>query len=124
MWPFKKKGPPPGRPSGVPANPSFSQVDVTERFGDNLSLGPNDWIRTVPLNIGIKQPESMGLPPVGANDERTYQVADRLSRMRETVSVPSDGVYCPICHIANIQLGLLRTPCPKCGRPLLKFGWD
>jgi hypothetical protein len=37
--------------------------------------------------------------------------------------IPSAGVYCPVCHIANVDLGRLRTPCPQCGRPLLKFGW-
>ena len=102
---------------------SFRQVDTSEGFDDNLSLGPRDWITTTPLNALVKNPESQGLPPAGGNDEETYAVANRLSKLRETVVVASDGVYCPICHIANTQISLLRTPCPKCGRALLKFGW-
>ena len=51
-------------------------------------------------------------------------VASKLSQVRESIPIPNDGVYCPICHIANIELAKLRTPCPKCGRALLKFGWD
>ena len=66
----------------------------------------------------------MGLPPVGACDDAVYRVAERLSRIRESVPIPNDGVYCPICHIANVTPARLRTPCPKCGRELLKFGWD
>jgi hypothetical protein len=103
---------------------SFSQVDITDRFGDDQGLGPNDWIATTPLNATIRDPVSMGLPPVGATEDEVYRVADRLSALRESVPLPNDGVYCPVCHIANIDLGRLRTPCPQCGRPLLKFGWD
>ena len=51
-------------------------------------------------------------------------VASKLSQVRESIPIPNDGVYCPICHIANIELPKLRTPCPKYGRALLKFGWD
>lgn len=37
----------------------FSQTDITERFGDHLSLGPDAWIETVPLNAQtpIQQPK-------------------------------------------------------------------
>jgi hypothetical protein len=123
MWPFKKKSAP--AKQGDALQPmSFSQLDTTERFGDNRSLGAGDWIETAPLNATIRNPESMGLPPPGATEGETYRVADRLSRLRESVSIPDDGVYCPICHIASTQLDLLRTPCPRCGRELLKFGWD
>ena len=110
--------------SGVPEAISFSQLDTTDRFGDNRALGLDDWIETSPLNASIGHPESMGPPPLGASDDETYGVADRLSRMRETIPMPDDGVYCPVCHIANIRLDFLRTPCPRCGRPLLKFGWS
>jgi hypothetical protein len=122
MWPFKKKKevPQPLPPGQI----SYSQLDITERFGDNLSLTADDWISTSPLNSGVADPQSMGLPPVGASDDEVYPVAERLSRIRESVPIPNDGVYCPICHIANVELSRLRTPCPKCGRPLLKFGWD
>ncbi len=103
---------------------SYSQVDFTEGFGDNERLGPNDWISTRPLNSDIDDPESMGLPPIGADPNEVYRVASELSALRESIPVPNDGVYCPICHIASVDLGKLRTPCPKCGRDLLKFGWD
>jgi hypothetical protein len=122
MWPFDKKP-----KASVPVPPqqiSFSQVDVTDRFGENLSLGPDDWIDTVPLNTSVPDPQSQGLPPLAAAAEETYLVADRLSRLRESIPLPGDGVYCPICHKANVALSPLRTPCPKCGRALLKFGWD
>jgi len=58
MWPFKK------RSAAVVSialdELSFSQTDATERSGDNLSLGPNDWIETVALNAVVASPESMG----------------------------------------------------------------
>ena len=102
----------------------FSQVDTTEGFGDDQGLSPDDWITTTPLNSMINDPESMGLLPPGANENEVYRVASELSALRESIPIPNDGVYCPICHIANVDLGKLRTPCPKCGRELLKFGWD
>ncbi len=100
----------------------YSQLDITERFDDNLHLKPEDWISTVPLNKSV--PNGKGLPPVDASDEEVYEAAVRLSQFRESISIPSDGVYCPVCHIANTQLTKLHKPCPKCGRALLKFGWD
>lgn len=103
---------------------SYSQVDITEAFDDNERLGPDEWITTVPLNASTQNPESMGLPPAGAGADEVYRVASRLSALRESIPIPSDGVYCPVCHIANVDLGKLRTPCPQCGRGLLKFGWD
>ena len=102
----------------------FSQVDTTERFGDNLSLGRDDWITTSPLNSEIPHPERMGLPSLGASDDEVYATASRLSGVRDLVQLPDDGVYCPVCHIANTDLARLGTPCPKCGRQLLRFGWD
>ena len=105
-----------------PGELSYSQLDITERFDDHLRLKPDDWIETVPLNKSA--PDGKGLPPVSASADEVYKVADRLSKIRESISIPNDGVYCPVCHIANTQLAKLRTPCPKCGRALLKFGWD
>lgn len=102
---------------------SFSQLDITERFGDNQKLGKEEWIPTTPLNATIPNPESAGLPSPGADSEEVYRVASKLSALRESIPIPDDGVYCPICHIANVDLGKLRRPCPKCGRDLLKFGW-
>ena len=105
-----------------PGELSYSQLDITERFDDHLHLKPEDWISTAPLNKLV--PNGKGLPPVSANADEVYTAAGRLSQFRESISIPNDGVYCPVCHIANTQLAKLRTPCPKCGRPLLKFGWD
>lgn len=102
---------------------SFSQLDITERFDDNRNLGREEWISTTPLNSTISNPESRGLPAPGIDSEEVYRVASKLSALRESIPIPNDGVYCPICHIANVDLGKLRTPCPKCGRELLKFGW-
>ena len=105
-----------------PGEISYSQLDITERFDDHLHLKAEDWISTVPLNKSL--PNGQGLPPADASADEVYRAAEKLSQFRESISIPSDGVYCPVCHFANIQLGKLRTPCPKCGRPLLKFGWD
>lgn len=120
MWPFKKK---PTR-STSPEQIMFSQLDITEQFDDNQRLGVNEWIETVPLNLRMENPVAMGLPGTGADIDEVYRVADKLSALRESIPIPNDGVYCPVCHIANIDLAKLRTPCPKCSRPLLKFGWD
>ncbi|QDU28831.1 hypothetical protein ETAA8_39360 [Anatilimnocola aggregata] len=107
-----------------PGEISYSQLDITETFGDNERLKSDEWISTSPLNKMTPKGEASGLPPADATADEVYAVADKMSRIRESISIPNDGVYCPICHIANVQLGKLRSPCPKCGRPLLKFGWD
>ncbi len=103
---------------------SYSQLDVTETFGDNERLKPEEWISTVPLSTMTTNGQASGLPPADAGDEEVYAVAARMSQIRESIPIQGDGVYCPVCHIANTQITKLRTPCPKCGRPLLKFGWD
>lgn len=102
---------------------SYSQLDITERFDDDERLGKEEWTSTTPLNAMIPNPESAGLPSPGADSAEVYRVASRMSALRESIPLPDDGVYCPICHIANIDLGKLRSPCPQCGRALLKFGW-
>jgi hypothetical protein len=99
------------------------QVDITERFDDDQWLGPDDWIETAPINRTDPDPESVGLPSLAADDEEVYRIASAMSAIRESLPLDRDGVYCPICHIANIDRGKLRTPCPKCGRALLQFGW-
>jgi hypothetical protein len=102
----------------------YMQVDITERFDDDLGLEPDDWIETTTLNRDDPDPESVGLPPLGADDEEVYRIAAAMSVIRQRVPPQyRDGVYCPICHIANIDRGKVRTPCPKCGRELLQFGW-
>lgn len=102
---------------------SFSQLDITERFDDNESLSANEWITTTPLNAMMDATERSGLPQRDADSDEVYRVASTLSEFRESIPIEGDGVYCPICHIANIDIGKLRTPCPQCGRGLLKFGW-
>ncbi|MBZ0113285.1 MAG: hypothetical protein K8J08_12545 [Thermoanaerobaculia bacterium] len=122
MWPFNKsKATTRTIPSG---ENSYSQLDITESFGDNEGLTPDDWVSTSPLNEMTANALVSGLPPADATDEQVYAVAERMSQLRESIPIPNDGVYCPVCHIANVQLARLRTPCPKCGKPLLKFGWD
>jgi hypothetical protein len=118
MWPFKKKTD--VRPQAI----AFTQLDTTDGFGDNAKLGPDDWVETTPLSQHVEGAEAQGLPPAAASDDAIYQTASRLSETRESFSLPDDGVYCPVCHIANTDQQRLRTPCPTCGRPLLKFGWD
>jgi hypothetical protein len=120
MWPFRKK-----QKSAALSSQSmgFSQLDSTERFDDSERLGPEDWIETFALNSRIENPTTMGLPALGTGEDETYRVAAYLSGARDYINIPGDGVYCPICHIANTSLSRLRTPCPKCSRPLLRFGW-
>src|SRR5204862_7608441 len=115
---FRKK-----QKAPVPAM-MYSQVDITEAFDEDRRLGPDEWITTVPLNASTADPASMGLPSPGADADEVHRVASRLSELRESIPIPNDGVYCPVCHFANVDLERLRTPCPRCGRPLLKFGWD
>jgi hypothetical protein len=105
-------------------NPAITQLDISEHFGDYKRLGRDEWSPTVPLNATTPFPESRGLPPLGARAEEIYVIAQRLSGLRVSLADPSDGVYCPVCHIANIQLARLHIPCPKCRRALLRFGWD
>ncbi len=118
MWPFKKK-------EKAPSQEIFySQLDITERFDDDQRLSADEWIPTVPLNGMLDVPESAGLPSTSASADDVYRIASTLSEVRESIEIPNDGVYCPVCHIANVDLALLRKPCPKCSRGLLKFGWD
>lgn len=123
MWPFNKKTNPEPRMM-PPGEISYSQLDITENFGDNERLSPDDWISTVPLSKVTADGQASGLPPTDASDAVVYALAERMSHIRECIPILNDGVYCPVCHIANTQLAKLRIPCPKCGRPLLKFGWD
>lgn len=121
MWPFNKNK----SANKLPSDKiSYSQIDITENFGDNLNLKPEDWIKTVPLNATSPDPESVGLPSKNVGADEAYSIASSLSKLRESIEIPTDGVYCPICHIANTQLSKLHTPCPQCSRELLKFGWD
>lgn len=102
----------------------FSQLDITASCDDDARLGPDDWLETEPLNQRISDPERMGLPAQNAAEHEVWALAEKLSTLRESMSLSGDGVYCPICHIAGKGLTRLRTPCPRCSRPLLQFGWD
>jgi hypothetical protein len=102
----------------------FTQLDITENFGDNLRLKPDDWIETIPLSKDNPNPTQIGLPARDATDEEIYAIGKDMSSLREQIRRQDDGVYCPICHIANIQLNKIDSPCPKCNRLLLRFGWD
>jgi|SRR6185369_6262965 hypothetical protein len=121
MWPFKKK---PKIEYLEAAELNFTQVDFTERFGDHLSLSEDEWIETIPMNRTFPDGKGGNLPPIDAIGDEIYRIASRLSEIRESFRVPTDGVYCPVCHIANIDYAHLRNPCPKCGRPLLAFDWN
>lgn len=107
-----------------PSKLRYSQLDITETFGDNLRLKPDEWIATIPLNAKAPDPTSMELPALNADPETVYAIAVSMSKIREQIAGLNDGVYCPVCHIANINPKRLHTPCPKCSRQLLKFGWD
>ena len=120
MWPFKKK---PKIEYLHREELNFTQVDITERFGDNLSLSIEEWIETFPINKLGENINPGNLPRPNASDEEIYQIASKLSEITESFNRVKDGVYCPICHIANINRDNLRTPCPRCGRPLLSFDW-
>jgi hypothetical protein len=107
---------------------SFTQTDVTKSSVNSLSLGPSDWIETTPINASVPEKQRpRGLPPLDATEDQIYRIADCGSRLRESIrrsdQLSGDGVYCPICHMANTQLSLLRKPCPRCGRELLLFDW-
>jgi hypothetical protein len=102
----------------------FSQLDITEQFGDQNRLTNEDWIATVALNSKTPDPVSRGLPSLSATPDEIYATAAKLSAMREQFVGSGDGVYCPVCHIANVEHAKLHAPCPKCGRKLLSFGWD
>ena len=102
---------------------SFSQLDIIEEFHGNPTIDKDEWIVTTPMNLIIQNPEQAGLPSSEADPEEVYRVACNMSALRESIPIPNDGVYCPICHIANIDISKLRKPCHICGRELLKFGW-
>lgn len=117
-WPFKKK-------EDVefidPAELNYTQVDITEVFDQHLSLSKDEWVETTPVNRMISGKSN--LPPIDASDDEVFRIASELSAIREEFQVLDDGVYCPVCHIANTDIANLRKPCPKCTRPLLAFGW-
>ena len=107
-----------------PAQFKYSQTDITPNGGENTTMGPDDWTPTVAINTQNPHPEAFGLPPKSAAPEKVYEIAAAMSASRGRLGVGGDGVYCPICHIASIDLKKLDAPCPKCGRKLLRFGWD
>ncbi len=122
FWPFKKKK---ERVEKIdPASLNYTQLDITENFGDNISLSIDEWIQTVPINHRLGHDNGGNLPALTASDHEIYRVALSLSELREQFHVPDDGVYCPVCHIANVDKNKLGKNCPTCERPLLAFGWS
>lgn len=121
FWPFKKK---PKVEYVDPATIRYSQADITEEIDQHLHMAADEWVETLPINEMIGHDKDGNLPPLDALPDQIYAVASQLSEMRETMRIPDDGVYCPVCHIACINADLLRQPCPKCERPLLAFGWS
>lgn len=120
MWPFKKKH----KPLTIdPMQISYTQVDITERFDDRERAGGSNWIETTPLSNNNEGGTTSGLPSGDATDDKIYHIAQGMSAMRESFGGLDDGVYCPICHIANANYSQIGTPCPRCGRLLLAFGW-
>ncbi len=49
MWPFHKKTRPESQMM-PPGQISYTQLDITETFGDNERLKPDDWVPTQPLS--------------------------------------------------------------------------
>jgi hypothetical protein len=128
MWPFRKKQyvdmPNVYR---VPIEKlRYTQLDITERFNDDSGMRIDEWISTTPLSSLVDDPNINGLPSPGASADLVYEIALEMSLQREAApqSTMNDGVYCPVCHIANVDRSRLHTPCPQCGRGLLSFGWD
>ena len=120
FWPFKKKE----KVEMIDISTlNYSQVDFTEYFDQNLTLSPDVWVPTVPMNEMLGHDNNGNLPALGSSDHEIYRVALGLSEIREQFQVPDDGVYCPVCHIANVDIAKLGKECPKCARPLLAFGW-
>ncbi len=107
----------------MPDDFRFSQLDITERFDDRNRLKPEEWINTIPLGYQqIHQGVKINL--ISSEDpNEIYRVATSMSGTRNIINNVNDGVYCPICHRASIDLKKLGTPCPICGRSLLRFGW-
>lgn len=104
----------------------YSQLDFYDLTGVRPKLGPDEWVKTIPFTEFYKDAYGRnGLPEKNADIDTVYKVATKMSKVRESVLHlgKGDGVYCPICHIVNIQIEKLHTPCPECGRALLLFGW-
>ena len=121
FWPFKRK---PKIEYLNTKDLNFTQVDFTEYFDQNLSLAPDEWVPTIPMNRYLGHDNNGNLPSMDASEHEIYRIALGLSEIREQFRVPGDGVYCPVCHIANVDISNLGKECPKCSRPLLAFGWS
>lgn len=136
MWPFKQKTEDnkPQKPEQNiemvdPLSIKVSQLDMTEHEHAKAGLSADDWAPTIAINTQMTNPEQHGLPPENAGIEVIYATGLNLSALRQNMLLKTDlerddGVYCPICHIASIDISKLGTPCPKCNRNLLQFGWE
>ena len=110
--------------SASPGEIRFTQLDITDDFGPPAGASRDTWIDTVAINTRTDAGGKSGLPPADATEDEVYEAAPRMSAIREEIGVEGDGVYCPACHIANIDYARLGEPCPRCSRGLLAFGWD
>lgn len=120
FWPFKKKA----KVEYVdPDTLNYTQLDISEHFDEHLALSTDEWVTTIPINRWIGHDNNGNLPDLNANDHEIYRIAASLSEIRQDFHPLGDGVYCPVCHIANIDFEKLGKECPKCFRPLLAFGW-
>src|SRR5947208_2182082 len=79
MWPVKKKTVTTPKTASAEAM-SYSQLDITENFDDNLGLTPDEWIPTLPLNKTTRSGWAMGLPPARASEEEIYRLPQSCRR--------------------------------------------
>src|SRR5437764_1319177 len=61
-----------------PGQISYSQLDITESFGDNERLKPDDWISTQPLSKTTPNGRASGLPSAGATNNEVYAIALKM----------------------------------------------
>jgi len=102
----------------------YGQLDVIEPERD-VKMTSSDWVQTVPIIVNDDYRETLGYAHKDDSPEEVYERAMMLSMVRnQHIKDDSDGVYCPLCHIANIELSKQGDPCPQCERPLLRFGWN
>jgi hypothetical protein len=103
MWPFSKKVRAP-----VEAM-SYSQVDITETFGDDQRLGPDEWIATTPLNATQKERTWPSATPIpGGNG--------RLTTLVFFAAVPSLGFrQAETDPSATLEGGSMRLSCRLTG---------
>lgn len=108
----------------------LTQLDMPRDVTEQLRIQSEDWVPCVPIRGKNTAYIYDQLPTTDLTDEETYTLAKQLSDVWNERISKSDhplqkigGVYCPVCHIASIDLDKLGLPCPKCKRELLRFNW-